>query len=375
MSSSFAMRASAAPRPVVASQAMLRVFSTLERVAASVVPVLILGETGTGKEVVARAIHDGGPRAPSPFRCVNCGGLAESLVESTLFGHERGAFTGAEERKVGVFESGQGGTVFLDEIGELPSSAQAALLRVLETKRVTRVGGVDEIPVDVRILAATHRNLVQMCEDGDFRWDLYYRLNVVSLTLPPLRERREEIPLLAERFAEEAAQANGRPSRVLSEVALARLCAHDWPGNVRELKNVVERAVVIAAGPRIDGDDLPAAILSSSSAREDFVATPASPLIAHPKDPCIQPGQLPHQPEVEAEATEDLGHHGPILDFKTQMQQAERRVLLAALERAGLNQTEAAKLLQMPLRTLVHKIKVLGLRDELARLKASRGRT
>ena len=173
---------------------MLGVFATVERVATSVVPVLILGETGTGKEVVARSVHEGGHRAEAPFVCVNCGGLPEALVEATLFGHERGAFTGAQEQKQGVFEAARGGTVFLDEIGELPPLAQAALLRVLETKRITRVGGVEEVPVDVRILAATHRDLEAMCRRGAFRWDLYYRLDVLSIRLPPLQSPLMKTP-------------------------------------------------------------------------------------------------------------------------------------------------------------------------------------
>lgn len=350
-----------APRPVVASQAMLRVFATVERVASSSVPVLILGETGTGKEVVARAIHDGGPRADSPFRCVNCGGLPGSLVEATLFGHERGAFTGAEEAKAGVFESAQGGTVFLDEIGELPPLAQAALLRVLESKKVTRVGGIEEIPVDVRILAATHRDLAAMGDQGEFRWDLYYRLNVLSIELPPLRERPEDILPLAERFLEAAVEENGRDLEGLSQEAIRRLSAYRWPGNVRELKNVVERAVVVASSRWVELADLPASVQQ------------ARPMLSVDLSRTLDVQPVQNPPGV-FEVTEDLGRTGPVLDFKTQMQQAERRVLLAALQRADLNQTEAAKLLQMPLRTLVHKIKVLGLREDLRELKALRGR-
>lgn len=352
---------------------MLRVFSHLERVAASVVPVLILGETGTGKEVVARSIHDSGPRRDHSFRCVNCGGLPESLVEATLFGHERGSFTGAAERKLGVFEAAHGGTVFLDEIGELPPLAQAALLRVLESKRITRVGGVEEIPVDVRILSATHRDLERMCERGEFRWDLFYRLNVLSISLPPLRERVEDIFPLAERFVASAGEANGRPEVELGPAALERMNQYSWPGNVRELKNAMERAVVIAAGDTIEVEDLPETVRGGAvPSPSGHPAGPTGvPVFASTGASALPPPMLD---EEELEGTEDLGRVGEVLDYKSQMQAAERRVLLGALERAELNQTEAARLLQMPLRTLVHKLKTLGLREELARLKAAKSR-
>ena len=357
--------------PVVASQAMLRIFSTIERVASSVVPVLILGETGTGKEIVARTIHERSSRSTQPFRCVNCGGLAETLVESTLFGHEKGAFTGAMGQKLGVFEAAHRGTVFLDELGELPLSAQASLLRVLESKCITRLGAVDEIPVDVRILAATHRDLERMCEAGQFRWDLYYRLNVISLILPPLRHRPEDVPPLVDRFMRAAARANERPVRGFSPSALARLSAYSWPGNVRELKNVVERAVVIASGDWVDVEDLPAALHICGSESDERFSKDTRAVESSRGDR----SNIVEEDSVDAgEVTEDLSPFEPILDYKTQMQHAERRVLLAALHRTELNQTEAAKLLRMPLRTLVHKISALGLREELTRLKAARRR-
>ncbi|MBX2811910.1 MAG: sigma-54 dependent transcriptional regulator [Myxococcales bacterium] len=356
--------------PVIASQAMLRIFANVDQVAPSVVPVLILGETGTGKEIIARSIHGRSGRRVKPFRCLNCGGLAETLIEATFFGHERGAFTGATDRKSGVFEAAHQGTVFLDEVGELPPSGQAALLRVLETKSITRLGGIDEISVDVRIVAATHRDLEAMCATGQFRWDLYYRLNVVGISLPPLRERPEEIAPLAKRFVQAAAQVNQRSVSGISAQAIEHLVGYTWPGNVRELKNVVERAVVIARGVQVEVADLPANFQRAPCLREVPPVPDGTVTIPGPN---LGVGDA--DGVICGEVTEDLGRVGPVLDYKTQMQQAERRVLLAALCRAELNQTEAAKLLQMPLRTLVHKISALGLRDELSRLKVERRRT
>lgn len=348
---------------------MLRVFATIEQVAPSIVPVLILGETGTGKEIVARTLHERSMRSGRAFHCVNCGGLPESLVEATLFGHERGAFTGATERKMGVFEAADGGTVFLDEVGELPSAAQASLLRVLETKRITRVGGVGEIPVDVRIVSATHRDLESMSSTGRFRWDLYYRLNVISISIPALRFRVEDITPLSEHFLLSAAEANERQVKGISAAAIEQLKRYNWPGNVRELKNVVERAVIISNGEWVELGDLPPYLQSAELSRLSSQETDVSCQMMRVEN------LRDSGTDASGEVTEDLGHEGPVMDYKTQMLHAERRVLLAALQQAALNQTEAAKLLQMPLRTLVHKITTLGLRDELSRLKAERRRT
>ena len=320
-------------RPVVRSAAMQEVFNVVGRLAASDIPVLILGETGTGKEVLARAIHEGGSRRKGRLVCVNCGGIPQQLVESTLFGHERGAFTGAERRGEGVFEAAQGGTVLLDEIGELPPGAQAALLRILESKRYNRVGSTREIDADVRVLAATHRDLPAMCDEGGFRRDLYYRLEAMTLRLPPLRDRLEEIEPLTRRFLELAGKANGRAMAGLDEEALERLHGYPWPGNVRELRNVIERAVVIAAGEVITVDDLPDKIR-----RVD---------LPPPVDP-----DLPVEPD-RSEGT-----------LKERLAEVEARFILEALEAADWDRQRAAAALGLPLRTLAHKMQLHDIRRQ-----------
>ncbi len=242
------------------SSAMRAVFGTIERVAVSEATVLIRGESGTGKELAARALHDLGPRANGPFVPVNCAAIPETLMESELFGHERGAFTDARERRIGKFEQATGGTLFLDEIGELAPAPQAKLLRALQERVIERVGGGQPIAVETRIVAATNRDLEEEVRQGRFREDLYYRIHVVPLELPSLRERREDIRLLAEHFlAEHVAQ--GRTANRFTRSALAVLERHDWPGNVRELENAVERAVTLARGDVIDTEDLPEALV------------------------------------------------------------------------------------------------------------------
>jgi DNA-binding NtrC family response regulator len=230
------------------SPAMQSVFELARAAAKSPSTVLILGESGTGKDLLARAIHAESDRANRPFVPVSCAALTETLLESELFGHERGAFTGANTRHAGKFESASGGTLFLDEIGDISPKLQLDLLRVLEERRVTRVGGTGSIPVDVRVVAATNRDLARSVEEGHFRKDLYYRLNVIPLTIPPLRDRKEDIPLLVDHLLERLAVETGKRIEEVSEEALARLLAHTWPGNVRELRNVLERGIVLAHG-------------------------------------------------------------------------------------------------------------------------------
>jgi DNA-binding NtrC family response regulator/pSer/pThr/pTyr-binding forkhead associated (FHA) protein len=338
-----------APAPVVESAALAAVFRMVDRLATSVVPVLLFGETGSGKEVVARAIHGRGPRHAAPLVCVNCGAIPAQLVESTLFGHERGAFTGALQQHRGVFEAAQGGTVFLDEVGELPAPAQAALLRVLESRRLIRVGSTREVEVDARVVAATHRDLGAMVAAGTFREDLFYRLDVVSLTVPPLRQRVAEIEPLALRFLKEASASNRRDVERIDGVALALMKRYAWPGNVRELRNVVDRAVIVADGDTVTVADLPERLRDGIAAPAESPATRAAPS-------GTASGPAPASTVTGATAGDAAG------DLKAQLAAAEAAIILEALRVAGGNQSEAARALKMPLRTLVFKIKRYGIR-------------
>ncbi len=241
---------------VPGAQAGARLDELVPRIARSDISVLLIGETGVGKDVMARKIHGLSPRHAAPLVSLNCGALPEALLESELFGHESGAFTGATTAKPGLLETAQGGTVFLDEIGELAAAAQVKLLRVLEDRRVLRVGGVQARPIDVRFVAATNRDLRVEIAAGRFREDLYYRLSGITLAIAPLRERLAELPPLAELFARDAAAKLGRTPPIIDGVALARLHAHAWPGNIRELRNVIERAVLLGDGVRIGPDDV-----------------------------------------------------------------------------------------------------------------------
>jgi DNA-binding NtrC family response regulator len=244
---------------------MRRLMARVRRAAQSDTPVLLVGESGTGKELIARALHDEGPRNGGPFVVVDCGSLSPSLVASELFGHEKGAFTGADRRHEGAFERAHGGTLFLDEVGELPPTLQPTLLGALERRRFRRVGGRDEIEVDVRLVSATHRDLRAEVNDGRFRLDLYYRIAVVVLAVPPLRERAEDVPLLVEHFLREAGH-DGPIDELVPPDAMTALSAHRWPGNVRELRNVVEAMVVMGEAPSID------ASVHTASGPDDVIA-------------------------------------------------------------------------------------------------------
>jgi len=319
--------------PLVLNAKMRALYDTVSRAARSTIPVLIRGETGTGKELVARALHDRSSRSAGEIIFVNCGALPAQLIEATLFGAEKGAYTGANAQRVGVFEAASGGTVFLDEIGELPLEAQATLLRVLETGRITRVGATREINVDVRIVAATHRNLDEMVEDGAFRQDLLFRLNAMTLEVPPLRDRTDEILPLARRFLEEAGS-----DLELADDAIEFLESYRWPGNIRELKNALQRAMIVASGGVVTALDLPDRVRKSSAA---------------PVAPAGEETGLNRIPDA-------------LPDYRSQERAAQRRILLAALEATSGNQSEAARKLQMPLRTFVHKMKSLGIKRDSA---------
>src|SRR5262245_19926355 len=255
----------AIPGIVGTSPRMHDVYRMVARVAPTTSTVLVQGETGTGKELFARAIHSTSRRSHQPFVPVDCSALAESLLESELFGHVKGAFTGALSDKRGLFEVASGGTCFLDEIGEMSSCVQAKLLRVLQEREVRRVGGTDTFKVDVRLIAATNKDLGALVADGKFREDLFYRLSVVTITLPPLRERREDIPLLATRFMESYVTANDQPPFGISKEAMALLVAHNWPGNVRELQHVIERAAALHSKPDLVPEDLPPGLVGAGA--------------------------------------------------------------------------------------------------------------
>jgi len=309
------------------SEAMQEVFRTIRRVATSRATVLIRGESGTGKELAARAIHELGPRAGGPFVAVNCAGIPDTLIESELFGHERGAFTDARERRIGRFEAASGGTLFLDEIGELAAPVQAKLLRALQERRIDRVGGSAPIDVDVRVVAATHRDLESDVEAGRFRADLFYRINVVQLALPPLRDRREDVRLLAHHFLARARAEAGRGPERISSGALAALERFPWPGNARELANAIERAVALSERAVLEPEDLPPGIVSTGRTEELRLS--------------VRSGEL----GIEAAAA----------GF-------EREILLEALERCGWNQTRAAEQLRITRRALKLKMDRHGLK-------------
>ncbi|MFM8979175.1 MAG: sigma 54-interacting transcriptional regulator [Planctomycetia bacterium] len=314
-------------RIVGRSKRMLDLFHLLDKVTDSEVPVLVQGESGTGKELVARALHFNGPRAARPFVSENCAAIPETLLESELFGYVRGAFTGATSDRKGLFEAANGGTLFLDEIGDMPLDMQKKLLRVLQEREVRPVGGKHLVRVDVRILAASNQDLRKACAEGRFREDLYYRLNVITVELPPLRERREDIPLLVEAFLAEIARESGAPAKAVSQDALQALVAHDWPGNVRELRNEVLRAAALS----------------------DRVIVPLV-LSSHVRGPA-----------AGGPALESLGSV-PLKDLvREQAEALERRAIVQALERCRGRKAQAARLLGVSRPTLDAKIQAYGI--------------
>jgi len=328
-------RAEAAPTPAVtspyaglvgSSAAIRRVLATIDKISRYKTSVLILGESGSGKELIARALHARGPRRQQLFVPINCATLGRDLLENELFGHERGAFTGADERKKGLFELADGGTLFLDEIGEMDPSTQAKLLRVLERNEFRRVGGTGKVQVDLSVLAATNRNIEEAIRAGKFREDLYYRLKVVTLTLPPLRERKEDIPALIDSFIADFNRRHDGKIRGISPQAVALLMAHDWPGNVRELKNAVESAAILAAGETIGVDG--------------FVE------LARRRGGVEAVGQGSRVPV------------GSAISFPvgTTIEQAERQLIAATLRRHP-SRREAARVLGIGLRTLYTKLR------------------
>ncbi|WP_437820581.1 sigma 54-interacting transcriptional regulator [Sorangium sp. So ce1078] len=324
---------------VMRSPAMRPVLETAMRLARSSAPVLLQGETGTGKDVLARLIHEAGPRHKKQMIRVGCSGVPAQLLESTLFGHEADAFPGATQAQEGVFETCAGGTVVLDEVADLPPSSQAALLRLLDTGRMVRIGSTKEIEVDVRIVATTYRDLEAMCEAGTFRSDLLYRLNTAPLRVPPLCERREDIGPLAQRFLRQANEAHRRNVRSLDPETLALLEQYPWPGNVRELRSAIERAVVIARGNVITPLDLPESINALAARKRSTPPPPDRPLI-----------------EIAPPSS------APMIGLKAQMDRLEAEIILEALRATNGNLAMAARRLRMPLRTLQEKITSHGLK-------------
>jgi two-component system response regulator PilR (NtrC family) len=308
------------------SRAMVQIFEMIERIARTNSTVLIEGESGTGKELIARAIHIASPRQNGRFLSINCGAMPENLLESELFGHERGAFTGAVKEKRGLFQEADGGSLFLDEIGEMTTTMQVKLLRALQSRTVRKVGGSREESVDVRILAATNRDLAELVRTGRFREDLFYRINVIPVRLPPLRRRREDIPLLVDHFLAAKSRDMGITPKRISVEAMRMLEAYAWPGNVRELENLIERVLALCGGDTILAEDLPAAVRT---------------------------------PGATAAIGYDLPDEG--LDLEAWLDDRRRELMAQALERTGGNQTKAAELLAMTFRSFRYYAKKLGL--------------
>jgi DNA-binding NtrC family response regulator len=310
-------------RLVGTSAGMQEIYRLIEVAAPTPAPVLISGESGTGKELVARTLHDLSPRAKGPFVAVNCAAIPETLLESEIFGHEKGAFTGALERRPGCFELAHEGTIFLDEIAEMNPGTQAKFLRILQDGTVRRLGGRTEIKVDVRVLAATNKDPVKAIQEGTFREDLYYRLNVVSLTMPPLRERRDDIPALVQAFIEEFNVRYDKRIRSLDESVLSGLIARPWPGNVRELRNTIERAVIVCEGDT------------------------------------ILPKHIPPSPSLRSAESAD-GPDAVTFRVGTSLEDAEKALILKTLVANGNNKTRAADVLGISLKTLHNKLKAYG---------------
>jgi len=363
---------------VGAGPAMQRIFSLIQRTAPSEGRVLITGENGTGKELIARALHQHSRRKASPFVKLNCAAVPHELIESELFGHEKGAFTGAVSVRRGKFELAHEGTLFLDEIGDMPAAMQAKLLRVLQEGELERVGGAETIKVDVRVIAATNKNLEKEISDGHFREDLYYRINVVQIHSPPLRERREDLPDLIDTFLKEACARNGRKPLKLSPEALSVMASYDYPGNVRELRNLVERLAILCEGPVVSG---PEALELLPRGRGGALASPfpvsappvfQAPAPSFPSTLVLPPTELapPRAPDPAPQAG-----FRPRVDrtFREQVEDAEREIILHALAHTQDNVTEAARLLDLERGHFYKKMKALGLRRSAADKEPAQG--
>jgi DNA-binding NtrC family response regulator len=330
------------PNIIGKSEKMLTLFDLVSQVAPSRSTVLIMGESGTGKELIAKAIHSASTRAEKSFVPVNSGSIPVDLLESQLFGHVKGAFTSAVSSKKGLFEVADQGTIFFDEISTISAETQAKLLRVIQEREFMRLGGTDTIKVDVRIVAACNQDLMELVRGGTFREDLYHRLNVISLKLPPLRDRREDVPLLVDHFLKRYCEENAKPAMRFTNTALKLMMDYEWPGNVRELENVIERSVVLATGTQLDADLLPETLRSRDTLQGMRVKAT----------------EFFSQPDGESGANHGNDNRPSLFQMEEEF---TRRILLDILERTGWNQTEAAERLQIPLSTLNQKIKRLGI--------------
>lgn len=328
---------SAAHRMLGKSDAIANVRTMIEKLSRGQAPVYISGDSGTGKELAAKLIHDLGPRANKPFIAINCGAVPEALMESEFFGHKKGSFTGATQDKQGLFQAADGGTLFLDEVGDLPLHMQVKLLRAIQEKTVRPVGTQSETRVDIRVLSATHKNLQNLVKEGKFRQDLYYRLNVIELTLPSLKERPEDVPGLAEFLIQKLAEIHGIKAPAITAKAMAELQKYDYPGNVRELENILERAITLCESSEITIADLQLPQSGSGSERDNGVPSPASGKNSTGSD---------------AEEDESLDNY---------IQRIERSAIEEAMDKAGQNKTKAAKILGITFRALRYKLEKLGI--------------
>jgi two-component system response regulator HydG len=349
---------------------MLKLFTLIRKISQNHYPVLIQGESGTGKELVARSIHDGGLQAGQPFLPIDCGSLVSTLIESELFGHERGAFTGATAAKIGLLQAAGGGTVFLDEIGEMPLALQSRFLRALQEKEVRPVGSTRRVPIQARIIAASNRDLEAGVQQGSFRKDLYFRLNVISLGLPPLRERRSDIPLLANYMVEKY-KSPGHPCPTISQGAMRLLMDYDWPGNVRELQNCIERAAALGSGSVLQAGDVAGGM--QGGGRRGAFAGAANPVFrlsgsaagnfveAPPSDPgCV---------EGKVSGIGFFSPNDPVIPWS----ECEKRAILGALREAGGDRVRAARLLGIGKTTVYRKLKEYGFDEKAARYKSASG--
>ncbi|MDX1496061.1 MAG: sigma-54-dependent Fis family transcriptional regulator [Salinisphaeraceae bacterium] len=345
------------PGPTGQSSRAHTLRNMIKQVASYDTTVLVLGESGTGKEVVARAVHEASPRAKKPFVAINCGAIPSELLESELFGHEKGAFTGAINSRAGRFELAEGGTIFLDEIGDMSLHMQVKLLRVIQERVFERVGGNRSLDCDVRIIAATHRNLEERIAEGEFREDLFYRLNVFPIEMPPLRERREDIPQLIEELSQNLNLGSNQSKKPLhfSEAALQALYGYAWPGNVRELANLIERLSVLNPRGMVDFDDLPERYRGIEANAEAL-------LLAEESRPAITAAVEPE--ELELETTENLPDEG--IDLRDHMADIERRLIVQALDRTEGVVAHAAQLLGLRRTTLVEKLRKYDLQADRA---------